>query len=83
MKEFFDIVLDFIFSKIEGGKKVFFVHCYYGASRSAIIVLLILIRYYKLSFEDAKLILEKKRSFVNINVDFLNDLKNYLDLEKN
>lgn len=83
MKDFFDVVLNFVFTKREEGKKVFFVHCYYGASRSAIIILLLLIRYFKLPFEDAKRMLERKRNFVNINVDFLNDLRVYLDLEKN
>ena len=83
MRDFFDVVLNFIFDKREEGKKVFFVHCYYGASRSAVIVLLLLIRQCKLSFEDAKKMLERKRDFVNINIDFLNDLRIYLDLEKN
>ena len=61
----------------------YIVHCYYGASRSAILVLLLLIRYYNIDFDDAKQLLEEKRPIVNINIVFLNELKNYLDSEKN
>ena len=80
---YFDSVIDYFFKSIENGKKIFFVHCYYGASRSAIVVLLLLIRYYNIDFDDAKELLEEKRPVVNINIVFLNELKNYLDSEKN
>lgn len=83
MTDFFDLAINFFFNKVEQGKKIFFIHCYYGASRSAIITLLILIRYFKISYEDAKKLLEDRRGFVNINIVFLDELKSYLDLEKN
>ena len=83
IKGYFDKAISFFFSKIEEGNKNFFIHCYYGASRSAIITLLILIRYFNVSFEESTQILHKKRDFVNINVGFLKELKSYLDIEKN
>ena len=80
---YFDSVIDYFFKQIEDGKTNFFIHCYYGASRSAIVVLLLLVRYYNIEFDDAKELLEEKRSIVNMNIVFLNELKNYLDSEKN
>ena len=83
IQKHFEEVLNFFFSELNKGKQNFFIHCYYGSSRSAIIVLLLLVRYFEIPYDDAKIILERKRNFVNINVDFLNNLKDYLDLEKN
>lgn len=77
----FDNVLNFFHSQVNNNKKVFFIHCYYGASRSAIIVLLLLIKYYNLSFDNAKLLLEEKRKIVNINTTFLKELELYLQPE--
>jgi protein-tyrosine phosphatase len=79
----FDSVIKFFFENIDAGNKNFFVHCYYGASRSATIVLLLLVRYYNLDFEDAKSLLDRKRDVINMNIVFLRELKNYLDIEKN
>ena len=77
----FDNVLNFFHSQVNNNKKVFFIHCYYGASRSAILVLLLLIKYYNLSFDNAKLLLEEKRKIVNINTTFLKELELYLQPE--
>lgn len=57
-----------------------FIHCYMGASRSAIVVLLYLTYFKKMSYEDALEFLVQKRPVVNINVAFIAQLKNFLRL---
>ena len=49
-----------------------------GSSRSAIIVLLYMIKVKKLSYEDSLKLLKEKRDIVNINVEFINQLKKFL-----
>jgi protein phosphatase slingshot len=51
------------------------VHCYMGSSRSASIILAYLIKYYRLTLDDALKLLKEKRPVVNINVDFWKDLE--------
>jgi protein-tyrosine phosphatase len=57
------------------------IHCYMGSSRSASIVLAYLIYKYNYSLEHALLFLKNKRNIVNINVNFINDIKTYFSLE--
>ena len=56
------------------------IHCYMGSSRSASIVLAYLIHKYDYSLSDALLFLKNKRNIVNINVNFVNDIKTYFEL---
>lgn len=56
------------------------VHCYMGSSRSASIVLAYLIYKYNYSLSDALLFLKDKRNIVNINVNFIDDIKKYFSL---
>jgi hypothetical protein len=57
------------------------VHCYMGSSRSASIVLAYLIYKYNYSLDHALLFLKNKRNIVNINVNFINDIKTYFSLD--
>jgi protein-tyrosine phosphatase len=54
-------------------------HCYMGSSRSASITLAYLIHHYKYNFTDALSLVKERRNIVNINVNFLNDIRNYFD----
>lgn len=56
------------------------IHCYMGSSRSASIVLAYLIYKYNYSLSDALLFLKDKRNIVNINVNFIDDIKTYFHL---
>jgi protein-tyrosine phosphatase len=56
------------------------IHCYMGASRSACLVLLYLIYEKKMSFEDANNFLKEKRTIVNINIEFISELKKFLNI---
>ena len=62
----------------ENKKKNIFIHCFMGSSRSAIMVLLYMIKVKKLSYEDSLKLLKEKRDIVNINVEFINQLKKFL-----
>ena len=59
---------------INNHKKIF-VHCYAGASRSAAIILYYLMKRYNMSLDDANAFLLSKRDIVNINMNFINDIK--------
>ena len=77
---FFDKTIQFIKTQINDGKKIFFTHCYFGASRSAIIILLFLVKIFNFPLEDARILLnEKKKDIININIKFLDELKEYLE----
>ena len=51
-----------------------------GSSRSASIILAYLIYKHNYSLNDALLFLKNKRNIVNINVNFINDIKTYFQL---
>ena len=55
--------------------KKIFVHCYAGASRSAAIILYYIMKRYNMSLDDANAFLLSKREIVNINMNFINDIK--------
>lgn len=59
-------------------KKNFLIHCFMGSSRSAIIVLLYLTKIKNMTLEDSIKFLKDKRDIVNINVEFIEQLKNFL-----
>lgn len=54
------------------------IHCFMGSSRSAIMVLLYLIKIKNISFDDSIDFLKKKRDIVNINIEFIEQLKKFL-----
>jgi len=72
---YFEKAQKFIKNEIKKGNKNFFFHCYYGASRSAIFVIYILMNVFNLSYLDAETLV-KKREVVNINLSFIDRLKN-------
>lgn len=56
------------------------VHCFMGASRSASLVLLYLIKKKNMEFEEALHFLCEKRKYVNINTTFISQIKKYLEI---
>jgi protein-tyrosine phosphatase len=54
------------------------IHCYMGSSRSASIVLLYLIMKCNYTFDAALTLIKAKRPIVNINTNFLEDIKTYI-----
>jgi protein-tyrosine phosphatase len=52
-----------------------------GSSRSASIVLIYLITKYNYDFESALKLIKLKRPIVNINNNFIEDIKKYLEKE--
>ena len=76
-KEQFDELLD-LYKKNKD--KNIMVHCFMGASRSAICVLLYLVKMKGMELDDAITFIREKRNIININNNFLKDLKNYLEI---
>lgn len=56
-------------------KKIVFVHCYQGASRSASVVLYLLVKYFNYNLEAAQEFLNEKHPIVNINTNFIYELE--------
>ena len=82
MKKFENDIYDaikFIDLYINSGKAVL-VHCYYGLMRSATVIACYLVLKYKMSFEDAIIILQKKNSFTfNSQYNFEEIVKHVYD----
>ncbi|CAH0731609.1 unnamed protein product, partial [Brenthis ino] len=53
------------------------VHCHFGVSRSATLVIAFIMEKYKLTFEQAYNFVRQRRSFINPNPGFVNQLKQY------
>ncbi|XP_050357190.1 dual specificity protein phosphatase MPK-4-like [Nymphalis io] len=53
------------------------VHCHFGVSRSATIVIAFIMAKYKLTFERAYAFVRQRRRFINPNPGFVNQLKQY------
>jgi protein-tyrosine phosphatase len=62
----------------ENKNKNILIHCFMGSSRSASLVLLYLLKVKKFNLDESIKFLKEKRDIVNINIDFLNQIKNYL-----
>lgn len=69
----------FIYSALNNDNKIL-VHCYFGVSRSAAIVIAFVMKKYNLSFEKAYQVVKAKRRFVGPNPGFLAQLKLYEDM---
>ena len=63
----------------ENSDKNIFVHCVFGKSRSASVVIFYIMKEKKLNFEDAKTFVKNIRNIVNPNAGFENELKRYYD----
>jgi protein-tyrosine phosphatase len=53
------------------------IHCFMGASRSVAILISYLIKYHNMSVDIALEYIEKRRPFINLNVDFYFQLLEY------
>ncbi|GBP00334.1 Dual specificity protein phosphatase MPK-4 [Eumeta japonica] len=72
---YFPLTNKFIDEGIGRGKVL--VHCHYGVSRSATLVIAFLMRKYEMSFERAFSYVKYKRKFINPNHGFIIQLKEY------
>ncbi|XP_041974351.1 dual specificity protein phosphatase MPK-4-like [Aricia agestis] len=66
--------IDFIKQAIESGGTVL-VHCYFGVSRSAAVVIGYMMQKYGLCYEDAFTLVKSKRRFVGPNIGFVAQLR--------
>jgi len=74
-------VLDFIEEAQSKNDGNILIHCYMGSSRSASIVLAYLIYKYNFTLNNALKYIKKKRDIVNININFINDIKEFFNLD--
>jgi protein-tyrosine phosphatase len=81
ISEFINSTLDFLNNKSIDKDNAVLIHCYMGSSRSASIVLIYLITKYNYDFESALKLIKLKRPIVNINNNFIEDIKKYLEKE--
>lgn len=75
----FESSYQFIDNAITGAGKIL-VHCYFGVSRSATLVIAYVMKKYNLSFSNAFETVKDKRRFVGPNAGFLAQLKLYEDM---
>ena len=76
-----DKVLEFIEEAQSNNDGNILIHCYMGSSRSASITLAYLIYKYNFTLNKALKYLKKKRDIVNINTNFIIDIKKYFNIE--
>ena len=76
IKQYFDEAGDFIDQALKEGGKVL-VHCHAGISRSSSIILSYLIKYKKMTLEEALSLAREKREKINPNPGFIKQLKEY------
>ncbi|KAG6443642.1 dual specificity protein phosphatase 1B-like [Manduca sexta] len=72
---YFPMANAFIDEGIQKGNVL--VHCHFGVSRSATIVMAYLMEKYKLSFEQAFVYVRQRRRFINPNPGFVSQLREY------
>ncbi|XP_057326278.1 dual specificity protein phosphatase MPK-4 [Microplitis mediator] len=73
---FFEDTYNFIDNALQDDKKIL-VHCYFGVSRSATLVIAYIMKKYKMTYEDAYELVKSKRRFVGPNPGFIAQLKLY------
>ncbi|XP_044595438.1 dual specificity protein phosphatase MPK-4-like isoform X2 [Cotesia glomerata] len=73
---FFEDTYQFIDNALQNDKKVL-VHCYFGVSRSATLVIAYIMKKHKMTYEDAYKLVKSKRRFVGPNPGFIAQLKLY------
>ncbi len=59
------------------------IHCYLGSSRSATILLAYLMKYYRMTLDNALSFVKEKRNLVNLNISFYKELKEYENILRN
>tara|TARA_B100000963_G_C22515240_1_gene620325 strand:- start:343 stop:957 length:615 start_codon:yes stop_codon:yes gene_type:complete len=74
---FFDPFIKFVEKILEEDGKIM-IHCFMGSSRSAILVVLYLIKFKSFNIEDSIEFITEKRNRVNINVTYVKELREYL-----
>jgi len=77
--EFIPEIIEFLDKIAIGPENGVLIHCYMGSSRSASAVLLYLIYKYGYTYDDGLQLLKAKRPIVNINTNFLEDIRVYFD----
>ncbi len=75
IEEYLDKTYKFI---LDNSKKMILIHCYMGSSRSAIIVVYYLVKRHNKTVDEAIEYIKNIRPLVNININFVNELKNML-----
>jgi protein-tyrosine phosphatase len=80
--EWIQNIIEFVDNKEINTENSLLVHCYMGSSRSASVILIILIYKYGFTFDEALTLIKSKRDIVNINTNFLEDIKIWIT-EKN
>lgn len=76
--KFFDPFITFVENILNNNGKIM-IHCYMGSSRSAILVVLYLVKYKSYTMDDSIRFITDKRNRVNINVTYIEELKRYLN----
>ena len=76
---YFDVCGDYIHKAINNNGKVL-VHCSYGISRSASLVIAYLIKYKEMPYDDAYMYVKKKRNIIEPNEGFKRQLNEYYKL---
>lgn len=82
IKEHIQDIISFIDDKNIDNQNSLLVHCYMGSSRSASVILIILIYKYGYTFDEALTLIKSKRDIVNINTNFLEDIKEWINDKK-
>jgi len=77
LKPFMSDALDFLMRHSSKNEKIL-IHCYMGSSRSATICALYLIFKHNMTVDSAISFLEERRPIVNMNVEFIRQLKEFV-----
>lgn len=77
IKKYFDNFISFV-EKIKAENGRILIHCFMGSSRSAILVVLYKVYFLGDKLEDSIIDITNKRERVNINITFVEELKDYL-----
>jgi len=77
IKKYFDGFIEFV-KKIKDENGRILIHCFMGSSRSAILVVLYKIYFLGHKLEESIVDITNKRGRVNINITFVEELKDYL-----
>jgi len=80
-EETFNIINNYSGSDEINDSKNIMVHCYMGASRSASVIVVYLIKKYNMSLDEAIKYMKSKRPETNINITFIEEIKKYLDIK--
>lgn len=76
--DYFDPFILFIEKIINNNGKIM-IHCYMGSSRSAILVVLYLVKYKSYTLNESIDFITYRRKRVNINITYIEELKKYLN----